>query len=345
MFPFRILNSIRALALVCFSLGFLATPLRGAGDDTYRFTQGMGEERVLNLEAMPGGARWTWALSSKWDTALLGLRLHAIEGAKSDTWVEFTSGSHRLRQHIEADVQGLRWLNITGLRAHLAEGRTVEIIGHGVQVEPGSATLRTFANRPNAKARILILATHPDDAEIAAFGLYAGSDATIVTLTCGNAGDANYKEHFSDVAEQYRFKGLLRAMDSITVPWLGGIPPERCFNLGYFDARLQEMHDRPKEVLAEVYGPNCDISIYRKANLGNLLAKGPRTNSWPHLVEDLAEIFRKVRPTLIVMPHPFLDTHRDHGFTAVAAMEALERWKQPVTLFLYTNHAGKDLYP
>ena len=40
-------------------------------------------------------------------------------------------------------------------------------------------------------------------------------------------------------------KGYLRAVDSVTVPWQGGIPPQRCFNLGYFDARLEEMRARP----------------------------------------------------------------------------------------------------
>ncbi len=212
-------------------------------------------------------------------------------------------------------------------------------------VAAGPATLRIFANRLNLKGRILILATHPDDAEIAAFGLYAGSNATIVTLTCGNAGDANYKEQFPDPAEQYEFKGYLRAMDSVTAPWQGGIPPERCFNLGYFDARLKDMHATPAEVVPELYGPNRDIAIYRRVNLGRLLDNGPRTNTWNHLVEDLARIFKKVKPQVIVLPHPFLDNHLDHVFTAVAAVQALAKWKRPVTFLVYTNHAAENLYP
>jgi len=192
---------------------------------------------------------------------------------------------------------------------------------------------------------ILVLAPHPDDAEIAAFGLYAGRNATIVTVTSGNAGDANYSDNFGDPAEQYLFKGYLRAVDSVTVPWQGGIPPDRCYNLGYFDARLAQMQERPTEVFAELYGPNQDVAPYRRANIGRLLPNGPRTVTWAHLVEDLEAVLRRVKPAIVVMPNPFLDSHPDHQFTTVAAVEALARVKEPAVFLLYTNHAAQDFYP
>jgi LmbE family N-acetylglucosaminyl deacetylase len=214
-----------------------------------------------------------------------------------------------------------------------------------VTIEPGPATLRTFANGLDLSRPILILAPHPDDAEIAAFGLYAGRNATIVTVTSGNAGDANYQDHFPDPAQQYLFKGYLRAVDSVTVPWQGGIPPERCFNLGYFDARLRTMREKPTETIAELYGPNQDVSVYRRANIGRLLPIGPRTNSWVHLVEDVLAVLNKVKPEIVVAPHPFLDYHADHRYATVALAEALERWKKPAKFLLYTNHADANLYP
>lgn len=342
-------NPLRALvfALVCTAL-LDGTAAYGQGDDTYRFTPGAGVVQVLNLEATSEGARWTWSCPSaaaNWDSALLGLRLRALKDSKDEPRVEFITDSFRIVQHVERDINGLRWLNISGLRGQVAQGRPVDVRGHGVLLEPGPAQLRLFTNHLKLEDRVLILAPHPDDAEIAAFGVYAGSKATIVTVTSGNAGDANYRDHFSDPAEQYRFKGFLRVMDSVTVPWMGGIPPERCFNLGYFDARLSDMHAKPREAVAEMYGPNRDTSVYRRANLGGLLGKGPRTNTWAHFVQDLVAVFQKVRPRVIILPHPFLDTHEDHAFTAVATLEALEQWKAPVTLLLYTNHAGGDRYP
>jgi LmbE family N-acetylglucosaminyl deacetylase len=62
-------------------------------------------------------------------------------------------------------------------------------------------------------------------------------------------------------------------------------------------------------------------------------------------VEDLVKIFKKVKPAVIVLPHPFLDNHLDHVFTAVAAVQALEKWKRSATFLLYTNHAAENLYP
>lgn len=340
---------IAALALLglWWALGAADLPAAGNGDDTYRFTAGIGEQRTVLLGEIPGGVQWSWTRpgDSQWDTVLLGVRLRALEGETEEPWVELSAGTLRSQQYVERGVNGLRWLNLTGLKSGLAEGAMVGLAGHGVTVAAGEATLRIFVNRLNLKGRILILATHPDDAEIAAFGLYAESNATIVTLTCGNAGDANYKDQFPDPAEQYQFKGYLRAVDSVTAPWQGGIPPERCFNLGYFDARLQDMHAKPKEAVPEMYGPNLDISVYRRANIGRMLGSGSRSNTWEHLVEDLVKVFKKVKPSVIVLPHPFLDNHLDHVYTAVAAVQALGKWKRPATFLLYTNHAAENLYP
>jgi LmbE family N-acetylglucosaminyl deacetylase len=324
-----------------------ASTLRAAEvqDDRYRFLPGAGEERALELVRTEKGLRFAWAApaGAAWDTALLGVR---SAGAEAEPWVEIQSGCARLRQYLDPGARGLRWLNLSGLREQLSDGASVEIEVHGVTLEPGSAPLRVFANGLDLTRPVLILAPHPDDAEIAAFGLYATSAAaTIVTVTAGNAGDFNYRSHIADPAEHYLFKGWLRAVDSVTVPWLGGVPPERCFNLGYFDARLMAMRARPDEPVSEMYGPNRDIAVYRRANIGRLLPNGARTATWAHLVEDLVEILRRVKPAVVVMPHPWLDTHADHQYVAVAAVEALERWSEPARFLLYTNHAFENLYP
>jgi LmbE family N-acetylglucosaminyl deacetylase len=312
-------------------------------DDRYRFAAGRSEERAVNLEATPAGARFAWSPPpGDWDTALLGVRVSA--GA-ADPRVDLSAGNARVQQYLDVNAHGLRWINMTALRGALKDGVVVEVQGQGVTIEPGPATLRTFANRLDLSRPILILAPHPDDAEIAAFGLYAGRNATIVTVTSGNAGDANYQADFPDPAQQYLFKGYLRAVDSVTVPWQGGIPPERCYNLGYFDARLRTMREKPGETVAELYGPNQDVSVYRRANVGRLLPTGPLTNSWAHLVEDLVAVLNKVKPEIVVTPHPFLDNHADHEYVTVALAEALEKWKRPARFLLYTNHAAHNLYP
>jgi LmbE family N-acetylglucosaminyl deacetylase len=313
-------------------------------DDRYRFATDGSTEISIVLSRTPGGVQFTWPRveTSAWDTALVAVR---SAGAEPRNWIDITVGGFGLQQHLDPNARGMRWLNVSGLRAPLVPGALVDLRTHGVTVEPGPATVRLFANKLDLNGTILILAPHPDDAEIAAFGLYAERNATIVTITSGNAGDFNYRAQVSDPAEHYLLKGYLRAMDSITIPWQGGVPPERCFNLGYFDARLEAMRQKPNEAVNEMYGPNQDVLPYRRVNIGRLLRVESRTATWNHLVEDLGDIFRKVRPDVVVMPHPALDTHLDHQYTTVAAIDALEQWDGTPAFLLYTNHAFDNLYP
>ena len=324
-------------------------------DDRYQFAAGQSVEVFVSVERTPEGVLFTWPATSarsqdatkarsheRWDTALLAVR---SAGADSRPWVEIEVGPARIEHHLDPGAFGLRWLNLSSLRAHLSEGVPVRIRTHAVTIQPGPAALRLFANELDLDETILVLAPHPDDAEIAAFGLYADRKATIVTITSGNAGDFNYRANVSDPAEHYLLKGYLRAVDSVTVPWQGGIPPERCFNLGYFDARLATMRATPDEPVSEMYGPNQDVLPYRRANIGTLLDIESRTATWNHLVEDLVDVFRKVRPDVVVMPHPSLDTHLDHQYTSVAAVQALDKWDGKPAFLLYTNHASENLYP
>ncbi len=82
------------------------------------------------------------------------------------------------------------------------------------------------------------------------------------------------------------------------------------------------MRESPEEPVSEMYGPNQDVSVYRRANLSELLSNDSRTATWAHLIEDLRHVVRKVEPAVIVMPHPLLDSHPDHQLAAVAMVEA-----------------------
>ena len=280
-------------------------------NDRYQFDDGIGKEVNVQLTRTATGVRLQWprAASSEWDTCLLAIK---SLGAEAQPWVEISANGVRIQQYLDPNALGLRWLNLSAFQGLLADGTVLEMIAHAITIESGETTLRLFANKLNLKEKILILAPHPDDAEIAAFGLYADRNATIITVTSGNAGDMNYRANVSDPAEHYLLKGYLRAVDSVTVPWQGRIPPDQTFNLGYFDARLAEMYLAPDQDIPELYGPNENVAPYRRANLSKLLSNGSRTNRWNHLIEDLEEILSKVKPSIIVMPHPWLDSHLDH---------------------------------
>jgi LmbE family N-acetylglucosaminyl deacetylase len=317
-------------------------------NDAGRFTFQDDRSRAITVTlAKEGdGIALTWPPSGTepWDTALLATEVSVDAGTRAP-FLEIVSGDRTARQHFASGESGARWINLSFLSGSVGAGTQVTLRGEGVTVAPGEAALRMFSSSPDLTKTILVLAPHPDDAEIAAFGLYANRKATVVTVTAGNAGAPTYESVFDDPVELYWFKGRIRLIDSITVPWQGGIPPERAFNMGYFDARLAEMYDRKGAVVPEMYRPNSDINLYRRDNIGTLLPKRSRESTWTNLVDDVETIVRKVKPSIIVAPHPQLDTHRDHQYTSVALAEALARWKKPVTLLLYTNHADRNRYP
>jgi LmbE family N-acetylglucosaminyl deacetylase len=335
--------------------------------DTFKFRDGRGRVLSVDLAATDGAAEIVWpeAAGAAWDTALLRVTVN-VDAAVRAPYIEIASGNVSDRQYfpagpstrpadsLRAGDAGPHWLNLSFLRgtlgvptaaAALSAGTRVTLRTDGVSLASGPTTLRLFASNPDLTKTILVLAPHPDDAEIAAFGVYARRKATVVTVTAGNAGAPTYEAVFSDLPDLYLFKGRIRLIDSITVPWQGGIPPERTFNMGYFDARLAEMHDNPDEVIPEMYRPNTDLGVYLKENIGSLLPKRSRESKWTSLVDDMLTLLKKVKPAVIAAPHPQLDTHRDHQFTTIALGQALARWRKPITLLLYTNHADRNRYP
>jgi LmbE family N-acetylglucosaminyl deacetylase len=320
-----------------------SAPTSRNDSDPYEFAPADSVAQVIQLSRIADGVRFTWPrTAAPWDTALLAVRSW---GAELDPWVEVSVGEFRIQQYLDANAVGVRWLNLGGLREQLKAGAEVTIRTHAVTLEAEAATLRLFDNHLDLQQRILVIAPHPDDAEIAAFGLYADRQASVVTVTAGNAGDMNYRANVSDPAEHYALKGFLRAVDSVTVPWQGNIPPERTANLGYFDGRLDAMYLAPKQIIPEVYSANTQVAPYRRANLSKLVSSAARTNTWPHLVEDLVQVLRTVNPGMVVMPDPRLDTHLDHEFTSVALVQALGQWPGNPVFLLYTNHTDANRYP
>lgn len=312
---------------------------------TFTFQDGRSrtlDATVADVGGVPGIV-WPELVDGRWDTALLGVQVN-VDAASATPYVEIAAGGMSDRQYFAPGDSDERWLNVTFLRGAMV-GTRVSLRGDGVSFTAPQARLRLFDGGFDLSKAVLVLAPHPDDAEIAAFGLYANRNASVVTVTAGNAGAPTYEAVFDDPGDLYLFKGRIRVIDSITVPWQGRIPPERAFNMGYFDARIAEMFDKREAVVPEMYRPNTDINVYRRENFSSLLPLRSRESKWGNLVEDMLEVLRKVKPAVIVAPHPQLDTHRDHQYTTVALSEALARWNRPVALLLYTNHADRNRYP
>ncbi len=193
-----------------------------------------------------------------------------------------------------------------------------------------------------------MIAPHPDDAEIAAYGFYSDIKNTyIVTVTAGDAGTHNYNRIYSNLAEHSLKKGKLRTWNSITVPMLCGIPPEQSINLGFFEGRLKGMFNDRESDACGIHTGISDINTFRKQNLSSLAKELNGTASWNSLVANLSCLLERIKPDIIVTPHPVLDAQEDHRYSSMAVFEAIrETGLRDGQFYCYTNHIKfNHLYP
>src|SRR5262245_19307649 len=137
-------KTARSALIVLALLGGMPARAEESQGDNYSFAAASSQPIAVELARTPGGVRLAWPKASAWDTALLGVRVDA--GAEEAPWVELSAGQARANQYFDPSAKGLRWINLSGLRAQLSEGTEVAITTHGVAVEAGNATLRVFAS-------------------------------------------------------------------------------------------------------------------------------------------------------------------------------------------------------
>jgi LmbE family N-acetylglucosaminyl deacetylase len=307
----------------------------------YRVSFGDSHVERIEVEISEDGFVFP-ATADGWNTALLGIRLSSTLTGR---WVEpsVRTGPDARRQYLEHGVRGLRYLNLSGIRPRA--GETVPLEGRHVRWEAQSGELLLFHGPVLAGKRILVLAPHPDDAEIAAFGLYAAYDSWVVTVTAGNYVDGRYRRLDEDSQAQDQMRGEVRSWDAVAVPLLGGVPFERTANLGYLNdslARLYETRatDTDAAVIEEV-----SRGGFRRGNVAGLLAGREAVAAWSSLTADLEAVLDAVRPDVVVAPHPALDAAADHRFTTIAVLEVLaRRGDEHTLLMLYTNHHVRSAY-
>ena len=269
------------------------------------------------------------AREGSWDTALLRL---TVSARPSGWWFEpcivVGIGSEKDRQCFERGASGDRYLLLRPATA--GPGQRLTLRGEHLTWQAQTGELLLFDNQDLTRGRVLVLAPHPDDAEIAAFGLYSGRESFIVTLTAGNYVDGLYGRLHGDPAVQDALRGEVRTWDSLVVPQLGGVPPEWVVNLGYETNSLPGMAQGAQ---GEFTGR------FRRGAVEALLGGRPATATWSSVVADLRAVLAVVQPELIVTPHPALDAAPDHRFTTLALLEALKAAGDTrAILLLYDNH-------
>lgn len=287
------------------------------------------EQGVLHIEAGLEGR----------DTQILELRLTA-------TWLGRWLDPYVLvgddRQDFERGVAGRRYLNLSGQQAN-----GLSIIPRFCRID-GELRLHAMRNPDFSKQRMLIVAPHADDAELAAFGQYSRSSETaIVTLTQGEIEAERYQRLGLDKAAAARLKGRLRAWDSLAAPLWGGVPQQCCVQLGYYCLQLPVMAEQPQVPFGSRESGESDVRPVRRHNPLPLPADTDGQPTWNNLIADLVAVIEHYRPEVLLTPHPELDPHHDHVASTRAVLEACERsgWK-PKTLLLYANHLhDNDRWP
>ncbi|OWJ95741.1 PIG-L family deacetylase [Pseudomonas sp. A46] len=314
-------------------------------DYRYRFPEGVivlpgvleNGRLVLADDALPADA----------DTLFLEVRVRGSwVGRWLDPHVLVDDGQCLDRQDFERSLEGLRYLNLSGLAPAVREGR-LGLRGRFCRLAP-EVRLYAFRNPDYAARRLMVIAPHADDAELAAFGLYSRArEASIVTLTQGEIEARNYCRMGLDRAAAARLKGRLRSWSSLAVPLWGGVPASRCVQLGYYCLQLASMAAEPERAFGSLESGETDIRTVRRFNPLALPGDLNGVPSWNNLVGDLAALLRRFRPEVVVLPHPELDPHPDHIQASRALDEAIGRsgWRPAVRL-LYANHLyDNDRWP
>lgn len=310
-------------------------------DDDYRFEFPQGtpsvEVRLSGEQVVLGAAL------AEGDTLILEIRVRATWlGRLRDPRVFVGSD----RQDFERGVDGVRFLNLSGQRALLEQGE-LSLRGRHCRLA-SQGRLHVFNHPDYAARRLLVIAPHADDAELAAFGLYRRApDVAIVTLTQGEIEAEAYQDLGLDSAAAARLKGRLRAWDSLAIPLWGGVPHSRCWQLGYYCLRLPLMAADPERPYPSRESAEQDIRSVRRQNPALLPADANGQPTWTNLVADLCVLIERYRPEVVVTPHPELDPHSDHVAATQAVLEAINAgtWR-PDTLLLYANHLhDNDRWP
>ncbi len=277
-----------------------------------------------------------------------------------------------ISEYFENGAKGIRYINISPLLSLCSDKTTnnsieIELKGDRVIFKDQPIEVILFENDDIKTSKILIIAPHPDDAEIAAFGLYSSShhhdylksshiqkrsldnskNIYIVTITAGDAGTYQYDEIYSDRQKHFLKKGRLRTWNSITIPMLGGIAPENILNLGFFDGTLAEMFNINPSNVKALYTGVSNIEIFRQQNISPLVNLLEGDANWSSLVKNLENLLIKIEPDIIVIPYPALDRHPDHKFSSIATFEAIKRANiKRGNLYFYTNHfVLNEYYP
>lgn len=181
----------------------------------------------------------------------------------------------------------------------------------------------------------IVISPHPDDTELSAFLYYSKRKNTtyIVNVTAGEyltRLKSQYIDGLSDdLTEAVSLKGMIRLWNGLHIPALAGVASSQILSLGYQDGKVE----------LSIKNSLPPISEYRYVTDGFVKYD---VDDRVSLVGDLSFLMHKVKPKVVIIPNPFIDTHPDHVASAWAIAKAMEASGfYPEKILLYAIHENK----
>jgi LmbE family N-acetylglucosaminyl deacetylase len=209
----------------------------------------------------------------------------------------------------------------------------LEIRTHGFVMDRGGCAVFCSREAPRLDERILILAPHPDDAEIAAYGFYkAQAERTwVLTMTGGEKG--SYPANGEGLNERTR-RAEIRVAESLDLPMKGGVSSQRVGNLLLPDGGMETLLCGG-QVRA---GIDPGLQEVLKTRFPDAMLPDILCGSAEEATALLGFCLEKIRPDIVVCPH-WLDTHPDHRATATLLARAAQKVScYPRAIYAYTVH-------
>lgn len=242
--------------------------------------------------------------------------------------------------YFEHAANGVRYLNISHY-----EPTSFTLLGTYCEAE----VLKIVTSKTSAilQGTSIIIGPHPDDNEIAAFSFF-NSQSIYINVTAGQYNNSRFNKLYKNKSIALQKQGVFRSIDSIASPLAFGISKDNIHNFGYFCQNLRNMYaNRLVTCASKFNGLMLEPALFRDVKINAFLPSDNFSHTWQSMVSDFELCFSKNAFINVVLPDPRTDSHEDHQFTTLAAIEALVNLGiKDVNLLFYTNHLiNSEFFP
>lgn len=290
-------------------------------------------EKTLNLNCY-----------NKNQTLILKLNIKSTFFSKLFTpYVKVSSNQESQKTFFEHNLKGIRYIDISffsGIENIKISTKYCKIISNKIEIFD-------FEDLDIKSKKVLVIAPHADDAEIASFGLYSDAKkSVIVTVTAGETVSDSFSLFENDTNKAI-FKGRIRVHDALTVGQIGKVDYQNSIVLGYFNETIKKMYENKENNISSKTAGISDINYFRKVKHSDIETNPNASSNWKSLVIDFKYILKSINPDLILTSHPQIDSNLDHKYITLALIEAMEELKcENIKLLTFTNHLNQnEIYP